>query len=444
MTDSNLSEREIELLRLVATGASNREISQRLHISVNTVKVHLRNIFTKLEVASRTEAAMWAVQKGMVEAGSTREVEGDPNRPLGVDEIGRATSWFTRIPRNVRYWLFGTVAVFLIIVGVGISQIASFVQNPEPTEDVISASEFEESRWKQLADMPTARAGLAAAAYDNQIYAIAGEGFEGVLAVNERYDPPTDSWETLRPKPIPVADVHAGVIGGRIYVPGGRTADGGVIKSLEIYDPRTEEWSQGTALPVALSAYGLATFEGKMYVFGGWDGENYLGSVYMYDPAQNTWAERTAMPTARAFAGAAEAGGKIYVIGGYDGDEALAVNEVYQPALEGGGSDISWTQGVPLTEGRYGSGVIFIADRIILLGGKNDIGSRIVSSEFSFQKFNWNGFVNPLESGNWANMGVMDLGNQVYFIGGAVDNLLVTKNIAYTAFYTVMLPFIER
>jgi len=55
-TSGILSERELEILKLVVTGLSNRQISERLIISLGTTKTHVHNIFEKLEVKSRTQA----------------------------------------------------------------------------------------------------------------------------------------------------------------------------------------------------------------------------------------------------------------------------------------------------------------------------------------------------------------------------------------------------
>ncbi|MCL4559488.1 MAG: response regulator transcription factor [Chloroflexi bacterium] len=59
-----LSERETEVLRLLAQGFTNKGIAQALILSIRTVEAHLRGIFAKLGVSSRTEAALWAVQHG--------------------------------------------------------------------------------------------------------------------------------------------------------------------------------------------------------------------------------------------------------------------------------------------------------------------------------------------------------------------------------------------
>lgn len=61
-----LSEREIEVLHQVASGASNAQIAEALTISVNTVKVHLHNILDKLRLDNRTQAAAYAVRSGLV------------------------------------------------------------------------------------------------------------------------------------------------------------------------------------------------------------------------------------------------------------------------------------------------------------------------------------------------------------------------------------------
>ncbi len=79
-----LSDRELEILRLVATGASNKEIAQQLVISANTVKVHLRNIFAKIGATSRTEAALYAVRAGLVQSIPAQSA---PGAPAGAGEI---------------------------------------------------------------------------------------------------------------------------------------------------------------------------------------------------------------------------------------------------------------------------------------------------------------------------------------------------------------------
>jgi len=63
-TDANLTEREHEILGLLAEGMSNKLIARRLDISNGTVKVHVKNLLRKLNLRSRLEAAVWAVGQG--------------------------------------------------------------------------------------------------------------------------------------------------------------------------------------------------------------------------------------------------------------------------------------------------------------------------------------------------------------------------------------------
>jgi DNA-binding NarL/FixJ family response regulator len=61
-----LSDREMEMLKLLATGMSNKEIAEKLYLSLRTVKAHMSNIFTKMNVASRSEALVEALKKGLL------------------------------------------------------------------------------------------------------------------------------------------------------------------------------------------------------------------------------------------------------------------------------------------------------------------------------------------------------------------------------------------
>jgi two-component system NarL family response regulator len=62
-----LTERELEVLKLVARGMANKDIAAELFISENTVKNHVRNILEKLQLHSRMEAAMYAVRENLLD-----------------------------------------------------------------------------------------------------------------------------------------------------------------------------------------------------------------------------------------------------------------------------------------------------------------------------------------------------------------------------------------
>jgi two-component system, NarL family, response regulator LiaR len=66
-----LTERETEVLRLLAQGKANKEIARSLNISEKTVKVHVSNILSKLGVQSRTQATLYAIRIGLVSASSS-------------------------------------------------------------------------------------------------------------------------------------------------------------------------------------------------------------------------------------------------------------------------------------------------------------------------------------------------------------------------------------
>jgi two-component system NarL family response regulator len=63
---SDLTERELEILQLVARGLSNKEAARAIGRTDETVKIHLKNVFTKLGVADRTEAVTVALTRGLI------------------------------------------------------------------------------------------------------------------------------------------------------------------------------------------------------------------------------------------------------------------------------------------------------------------------------------------------------------------------------------------
>lgn len=70
-TEEPLTEREVEVLSLVAQGLTNQEIADRLYVSERTVRTHVSNILSKLHLANRTQAALYALRKGLASLDET-------------------------------------------------------------------------------------------------------------------------------------------------------------------------------------------------------------------------------------------------------------------------------------------------------------------------------------------------------------------------------------
>ncbi len=68
--DAELTTRELDVLRLLGAGKTNRQIADELEISERTARTHVSNILSKLDLTSRTQAALWAVREGLVQIGA--------------------------------------------------------------------------------------------------------------------------------------------------------------------------------------------------------------------------------------------------------------------------------------------------------------------------------------------------------------------------------------
>ncbi len=463
----DLSDREREILSLIATGASNKEIAQKLFISSNTVKVHLRNIFGKIGVSSRTEAAMFAVRNQLGDTTSEKQEEqleqvelpfdvftspGEPDTSgfLGEAKIQRnvitsqndespAISNKTK-PRRLTAWIITSLLVFILIV-VTAGEFARLAESGvvlpwTPTATPLPVA----SRWKSQLKMPEARQSAAAAVWEGFLYVIGGKSGEKLAGSNLRFDPQNPNWIEMAPKLTAVSDFSVGVVDQEFVAPGGVDKNGKPIQSVEIYDPVHDSWKIGAPLPKPRSAYGLAVVDGHVFVFGGWDGESFTNTVYEYDPILDRWNERTPMPTARGFLGAVVIGEKIFVLGGWDGKKALKVNEVYQPSLENSGKS-PWNRSTDLPQSRYAFGSAGIATFVYTLGGKGDGSYEPDPAQFNVQDGKWMTFSGP-NGGLGSNVSTVSLDTDLHVLGGENHQQETGLHWSYEAVKIVVIPLI--
>ncbi len=447
-----LSERELQVLQMVATGASNQQIARQLVISVNTVKVHLRNIFEKLEVQSRTEASLRAIQEGWVTVDDNGAAPPESTIPL------KSFLRFEKQRPTLTNWQHYYLMVAILIAVATATTPLVFGRDQGPYFPTIIRSNQSEgllygsseqttavvppgnntNRWTARDSMPTRRAGLGLVAFDGKIFAAGGvKTNDKATRFLEIYDPLDDSWSDGAAKPTATTNISSVLLNNKIYVPGGCTNDGQAVVKLEIYSPTSDRWEQGQALPEARCGYGLVALKNKLYLLGGWNGNSYQDTVFVFSPVENKWEiADSRMPAAIGYFGAAVLDDKlIYIAGGYDGKSEY--NQTYAFDPETG----TWSEKAPMQEKRAGLGMVNIAGQLYAVGGgwNHDLE---MSERYNPAADSWTAFETPFPN-QWRNLGLAALDAEIYAVGGwnGTDEEYLDEIVSYHVSFHLFLPF---
>ena len=147
----------------------------------------------------------------------------------------------------------------------------------------------------------------------------------------------------------------------------------GANAPLETFNPLTNTWTINTTrLPKNIAYHGAVELNNKMYIVGGFDGEQYLDSLYCLDLSTMQWEEMSSMMSKRCYIATAVLGGKIYALGGHDGRHRLNSIEMYDPSTN------MWVSMPNMKQKRSDFGVTTFEGRIYAVGGFD--GQDVLSS----------------------------------------------------------------
>jgi len=439
----------MDVARLVITGASNGDIANELIISPHTVKVHLRNIYEKLGVNSRTEASMLLVSQGWI---SVPGIETAGQAPVEVSEPEPLlSSSGVHFPWQRLYLLL----VFVISLGVLFTPF--FTRRVESLPNLLSDGDAmalgrpviaDMPRWESRTPLGKARSRLALVSFhDAALYAIGGESSQGQPVTDvDVYDLGVNEWRTAAPLPLTLANVGIAVDSARIVVAGGTTSDGGaeltISDRLLAYYPADNVWSEWGRLPAPLAGASLVLARDGFYLLGGWDGEAMRDEVWRLPIGAGAgvraedWEVVTRLPRAQAFAGAAVVADDLFVVGGYDGRQELRSAQVYN-TVSG-----AWRELPHLSTPRGGG--ILLYDGLALFA----VGGGWTQAVDTIERFDpatglWSNFPAPI-SGEWRHLGgaASSMG-QLYLVGGWSGSYL-DIHLRYQSSFRTFFPSTQK
>ncbi len=455
--ENPLSDREMEVSRLLVTGASNSEIARELVISPHTVKVHLRNVFEKLQVNSRTEASMVLLQRGWltvpgVEVAPPVRESPKPETHKPIPEPEPLSDVPAQpLPWQRVYLLTVTVICLLALL------LPNWLSRPKTSFSLLSdagqtivgkpAVELQ-PRWEARTPLLQPRSRMGVVQINDQIYVIGGEGADGqTLPSLDAYDLHFNQWRSLSPLPAPLANAAAADLDGKIYVAGGSANDPrnstavSISDDLLVFDPDTGKWHHAGKLPVAVAGASLVAYDHALYLLGGWDGHAMHDEVWRVTPDGPTpllssqWEVMTHLTVPMAFFGAVLVGDEFYVVGGYDGKRELADANVFNLL------DNQWRRIAALSTPRSGLSVVDDGLAVLALGGG---WTRTVDTHERYDPLTnqWSNFPSPIR-GEWRHFVAAAKDGSVHLIGGWSGDYLDT-HLQYQSTFRALLPVINN
>lgn len=324
--NSELSERELQILLLVAQGLSNRQIAGQLDISDNTVKVHVRNIFAKINVASRTEASLYAVRHGLI------VVENQPVAPSSiVTPPAEPVITVVSLPPPQRWrWVAAVVGVVVVLGG------GAWWMTQSPVAPVIRQQSSSPTRWARLPALPNPQPAQQFAVYAGQLYVFAGNHNAHWL----QFDSATHTWQPRSDLPFVVPN------GAKVWADGAGLWVIGADDGRAVWRWDGKKWQGHPAIPAIANIATVVRVDGSLLVFGQTKPAG-KWSTWMLSPPAQLWQPGVDFAPAIANPQMVVLEGVVYLFG--DGAHVWRLDSVAQQWVADRDLPFEWSRGAVTT-----------------------------------------------------------------------------------------------
>jgi len=443
-----LSDRELDVLRRLAAGESNKAIAEGLSISPYTVKTHLRNIYTKLDVSTRTEAMTVALQQGMVtvemdeayEAVEAVGTNGDGHAPPAAEAVesdaiaapGEDGTAEAPLPAATHRWRALSIALLALLVLAAAAFVFIQWRNgtltaATPVEPFIEQP-LGETRWSSSRPIPAAHTGRAAAAVGLDIYLLGGETAEGITDRVQVFNTADRTWRRATSKPTAVTAASAAELFGEIYVPGGLLEDGNPTDVVEAYSPSQNAWRRIAPLPQPLAGALAVADGGFLYVVGGRNESGVQDTVYVYDPAADSWRPVAPLPMPRVDVTGGALTGRLYAVGGSDGQTRQDSCFTYDPPSD------AWEECPAMLRPRAQAGATVLHNKLYVIGGTQPEADAAAGhgEVYDPNSRTWTVLNSPPDVSAWSEPGVVHVETRIYALGGRQGDTLSDAVLVYS------------